>query len=132
MLMPLVANDGAGAPIEVTVSGLRSAAGQVIVQVCPQATFLKACPWIAKVPAQRGTVSVVLPGIPPGHYAVQAWHDANHDGDLNTGIFGIPREGLGFSNDAMPRLMHPKFAVAAFDHGAEPQRVAVKIRYFLG
>lgn len=130
--MMLVLANGDGAPVEVTVGGVRSAAGQLIVQVCPEADFLGACPWIAKVPARRGSVDVVLPEVPPGRYAVQAWHDANGNGDLDRGFFGIPREGLGFSNDAMPRLMHPKFAVAAFDHAAQPQRVAVTLHYFLG
>ena len=127
----LLANDDA-APIEVQVSGVRSDAGQIVVDVCPQATFLATCPWEVKVPARKGAVTVMVRGVPPGRYAVQAYHDANANGDLDRGLFGIPREGLGFSNDAMPRLMRPKFAIAAFDHARQPQRLAVAIRYFLG
>ena len=120
------------AEITVTVFGVRSDAGRVHVDICTQATFLKPCPWSGEAPARKGTVNVVVRGVPPGRYAVQAYHDANGNGDLDQGIFGIPKEGLGFSNDAMPRLKKPKFAVAAFDHGTMPQRIPVMLHYFLG
>jgi len=118
--------------ITVVVSGVRSDVGRVHVDICTEQTFLKPCPWSAEAPARKGAVNVVVRGVPPGRYAVQAYHDANGNGDLDQGIFGIPKEGLGFSNDAMPRLKKPKFAVAAFDHGATPQRIPVTLHYFLG
>jgi uncharacterized protein (DUF2141 family) len=127
----------AGAPvsgndIEVVVTGIRSAQGLVHVDVCPEARFLNSCPYTAEVPAKAGVVTVVLRNVPPGRYAVQAFHDANANHDLDQNFIGIPKEGIGFSNDAMPRLMRPKFKVAAFDHGASPQRIPVTVRYFLG
>jgi uncharacterized protein (DUF2141 family) len=118
--------------IEIDVSGVRSAVGRVHVDVCPEARFLNSCPYTAEVPARPGAVVVVVRGVPPGRYAVQAFHDANSDQKVDQNFIGIPKEGIGFSNDAMPRLMRPKFAVAAFDHGAAPQRVPVTLRYFLG
>ncbi len=127
----LLANDANGA-IEVTVSGIHSAAGRVVVEVCPQARFLTACPLKVTVPAQKGSVSAVVRDVPPGRYAVQAYHDANANDDLDRGWFGIPKEGIGFSNDAMPRLVRPKWEVAAFDHGRDAQHVGVTLRYFLG
>ncbi|WP_442679159.1 DUF2141 domain-containing protein [Sphingomonas sp. ASY06-1R] len=120
------------APIEVDVSGVRSAQGLVRVMVCPKETFMKACPWSASTPAKVGQVTVVVHGVPPGHYAVQAYHDADSNDKLDQNWIGIPREGIGFSNDAMSHLTRPKFTVAAFDHGTVRQRIAVKIRYFLG
>ena len=122
---------GAGGTIEVTVAGIRSDAGRIHVDVCPQTHFLPACPWTAEAPARKGMVTVLLRGVPAGRYAVQAFHDANSNGELDQGVFGIPKEGIGFSNDAMARLVRPKFAVAAFDHGADAQKIAVTLRYFL-
>ena len=127
----LLAND-ANAPVEVAVSGVRSAAGRIVVDVCPEKNFLGPCPLSATVPAQKGRVVVVVRGVPPGRYAIQAYHDANGNGDLDRGLFGIPKEGIGFSNDAMPRLMRPRFGTAAFDHGRDPQHLDVTLRYFLG
>jgi len=122
----------APAPIEVTVTGVRSAAGRVVVDICPQANFLSACPFSVAVPAAKGTVTAVVRGVPPGRYAVQAYHDANANGDVDRGWFGIPKEGIGFSNDAMPRLVKPRFDVASFVHGHDPQHMGVTLRYFLG
>jgi uncharacterized protein (DUF2141 family) len=118
--------------IEVTVSGIRSDKGRIHVDVCPQATFMKACPYTAEVPARAGTVTVAIRGVPPGRYAVQAFHDANANGDVDQNFIGIPKEGIGFSNDAMAKLQRPKFTVAAFDHATLSQRIAVTLRYFLG
>jgi len=130
--LPATTPPPAAMPIEVVVSGIRSDAGRIHVDICPEATFLKKCPYSAEVAAARGTVTVVLRGVPPGRYAVQAFHDANANGDLDQGIFGIPKEGIGFTNDAMARLVRPKFSVAAFDHGGSAQRVSVLLRYHLG
>ena len=119
-------------PIEVTVTGVRSAAGMVHVDVCPEADFLNSCPYSIEAPARAGSVTVLLRNVPPGRYAVQAFHDANANRKVDLGIFSIPREGIGFSNDAMAHLARPKFPVAAFVHGLVPQRLTVKLRYFLG
>jgi uncharacterized protein (DUF2141 family) len=135
LLLPLsivVIADAPAAPIEVLVSGVRSAQGKVWVSVCPEKQFLGDCPISASVPAQVGTVTVVLNNVPSGRYAVQAFHDANGNGKVDRNWLGLPREGIGFSNDAMPRLTYPRFSVAGFDHGTTAQRISVRIRYFLG
>jgi uncharacterized protein (DUF2141 family) len=120
--------DGA---IIVDVSGIRSDKGMVRVSVCPRPNFLGDCPWFASVPARIGAVSVTVPDVPPGRYAVQAFHDADSDGKLQRYWFGLPREGIGFSNDAMAHITYPRFSVAAFDHAAVAQHVAITVRYFL-
>jgi uncharacterized protein (DUF2141 family) len=131
-LLGLVGAAPVAAPLEVRVSDVRSDKGFVRVTVCDEAQFLKNCPIGASVPAEPGTVLLTLRGVPPGRYAVQAFHDEDGDGKLATSWFGIPRDGIGFSNDAMPRLMKPHFGKAAFEHGDAGQRVPVRLRYFLG
>jgi uncharacterized protein (DUF2141 family) len=131
--LPLIAAAPAapGGAIIVDVAGVRSDQGMIRVSVCPRAKFLGDCPWFASAPAHAGAVSVTLPDIPPGRYAVQAFHDADGDGKLARYWFGLPREGVGFSNDAMAHITLPRFSVAAFDHPAAAQHVAVTVRYFL-
>jgi uncharacterized protein (DUF2141 family) len=130
--LSLIGAAGSEAPIEVTVTDIRSDKGVVRVSVCPKAQFLKDCPWFASVPARSGTVTATVRNVPPGHYAVQAFHDEDGDGKLGTNWIGLPREGIGFSRDAMKRLLPPRFDRAALDHNGETQRVPVKLRYFLG
>ena len=62
----------------------------------------------------------------------EQWNDdADGDSKLARYWFGLPREGIGFSNDAMAHITYPRFSVAAFDHGEAAQHVPVTLRYFL-
>ena len=51
-------------------------------------------------PADTSGVRIIFAGLPPGDYAVAAFHDADGNGELGTNILGIPTEGYGFSNGA--------------------------------
>ncbi len=121
-----------GGTIEVAVAGVRNADGHVKVDVCTQATFLKDCPWSGRAPAHAGTVIVAVHGVPLGRYAIQAFHDANDNGECDQGLFGIPREGVGFSNDAFRGLSRPKFDNAAFNFTGGLLRLSLKLRHMLG
>ena len=132
LLMTGAADRPAAAPIEVAVSGVRVPAGKVIVAVCPERQFLRECPYVGSAVARGTTVIVTVPDVPPGRYAVQAFADTDNNGRLDTTMIGVPKEGFGFSNNAMRRFLPPKFSTAAFDHGAQPQKLAIALRYMLG
>jgi uncharacterized protein (DUF2141 family) len=122
-----------GAPITVVISGLRSAHGSVHVDICTKATFLKdECPYSATAPTQVPDTTVTAPGVRPGVYAVQAFHDVNDNGKVDRNMLGIPREGVAFSNNAPLGLSGPTFARAAFTHGAEPQTLNMRLYRFGG
>lgn len=46
------------------------------------------------------TCTVEISDLPAGTYAVQYYHDENDNGKMDTGMFGKPEEGYGYSNDA--------------------------------
>jgi len=52
--------------------------------------------------------------LPEGRYAIGVFHDANRNNRLDTGLFGIPKEQFGFSNNAMGRFGPPSFEAASF------------------
>ena len=119
------------AVLEVTVTGVRSAAGHVLVAVCDRATFLQeTCRYKGRVQAAVGSVVVRITGIPPGQYAAQAYADANDNGRIDRNFLGIPTEGIGFSNDAPMRFGPPSFADAAFTLGAEGGRISFGLKYY--
>jgi uncharacterized protein (DUF2141 family) len=68
--------------------------------------------------------------LPSGDYAVALFHDENGNGRIDT-RFGIPAEGVGFSNN--PRLMFgpPSFARAAVALTNRTTAETVRLRYFL-
>jgi uncharacterized protein (DUF2141 family) len=47
--------------------------------------------------------------IPPGTYAVACFHDENNNGILDTGVFGVPTEGVVASNHAKGFMGPPSF-----------------------
>lgn len=121
----------AGSALVIVIDGVRTATGRVHAEVCTRATFLKQCAWIGEVAAHAGTVTVAVPGVPPGTYAIQAYHDANGNGKLDRNWLGVPREDVAFSRLARLPFRAPTFAETAFEHGATEQRVALKLsRYF--
>jgi uncharacterized protein (DUF2141 family) len=118
-----------GAPVVVAVSGIGAAKGRVHVDICPKPQFTREdCPWSAEAPAREGTTVVTVPGVPPGRYAAQAYWDANGNGTADRNFIGMPRELVGFSNDVRVKLSRPKFAAAAFDHGASETPIAFAVR----
>ncbi|HXU73508.1 MAG TPA: DUF2141 domain-containing protein [Polyangia bacterium] len=54
--------------------------------------------------------------VPPGTYAVFAFHDENGNGALERSFLGVPKEGVALSNDARGHLGPPKFKDARFEH----------------
>ncbi|WP_254603226.1 DUF2141 domain-containing protein [Sphingomonas bacterium] len=131
MLLP--AAGPVGTTVTVQVGNIRNANGNVHVDICPQAQFLtENCPYRATVRAVAGVTTLVLQGVPAGRYAAQATHDENRNGKVDRALFGIPKEGVGFSNDAKIRFGPPKFDDAAFAVGATPNTIRFSLRYFLG
>lgn len=105
------------AEIDVRITDLRSDDGQVLVYVfCTPAGFPvdteRACERRAvPISAGQGQTTFTLPS---GFYAVVAIHDEDGDGELDTNFLGIPREGLGSSNNPRGGFGPPRFEDARF------------------
>ncbi len=50
--------------------------------------------------ASDSVIEIVFEDLPIGQYTVSVYQDSNNNGELDTGVFGIPKEKYGFSNDA--------------------------------
>ncbi|KSB89730.1 hypothetical protein AS593_01505 [Caulobacter vibrioides] len=117
------------APVEVKVSGVGSAKGQVVVSACDKATFLKTCPYNVKVPAASGAVTARIANLPPGRWSFLAFHDQDGDGVMKKTALGLPADGVGLSRDPKARFGPPKFDDSAVDVGADGASVAVSLKY---
>lgn len=127
----LLAGGAGAAPVSFAVSGVRTVDGSVRVDLCTAATFLKeTCPYSGAAPAVVGVTVVTVPDVPPGVYAAQIYHDGNDNHTVDMGPLGIPKEDVGFSNDAPLGLHGPSFARAAFQHMDAAQTVSVKLHHF--
>ena len=128
----LAAPRGSGTLL-VAVANVRNGHGKVHVDVCPQAMFLKEdCPFSSEVPAHTGVTQITIRGLPAGAYALQATHDENGNGKVDRGLFGIPKEGVGFSRDAPARFSAPRWNDAVIVFNGRSGATTLHMRYYLG
>lgn len=66
------------------------------------------------VPAHSGTVTVTVPDLPAGDYAVAILHDVNKNHKMDKNFFGMPKEQWGMSNNPHATVKAPSFDTAKF------------------
>lgn len=66
------------------------------------------------VPIRSGNATVTFSGLPYGTYAVKAFHDEDRSGKFYTGMFGIPKVEVAFSNNVPMKQGPSSFAKASF------------------
>ena len=126
------AGAASAARIIVTIDGVHSARGNVFVGLYASPNkFLvgNQTDAMKKVPASTGPITVTFDGLPPGTYAVGAYHDENANDHLDTNLLGLPIEGYALSNGVRAVFSKPNFYQAAFTVGAGDKPVALHIRY---
>lgn len=79
-----------------------------------------------KIPASAESVSTAFKDLPTGEYAIKLFHDENSNGELDSNMMGLPKEGYGFSNNA------GRFGPASFEEAkfsvAEDTQITIKLR----
>lgn len=120
----------AQAKLEVVVSKVKSADGNIRVGIFKdEGSFLTKAAWGKVVKAEPGKVTVVFESLPAGTYGISAIHDENSNNELDKGMFGIPKEGYGFGNDAMGTFGPPSFEKASITIGTEPKIISIAMKY---
>jgi uncharacterized protein (DUF2141 family) len=115
--------------VEVIIKNVGPAPGILFVGLFDsEKTFLKKPVRGERVAAHEGSVRAVFKNIPAGEYAISVFHDANGNGKLDTNFIGMPKEGVGASNDAMGSFGPPSFEKAKFKW-PRPEAVSVKMKY---
>lgn len=119
--------------LTVEVTGLKNSAGQVCFSLfdssegfprAEAAVIARQCVAASTAAVESATadealgamadsLSVVFEGLESGTYAVSVLHDENEDSQINTGLFGVPTEGFGFSRNPTIRTSAPAFREAA-------------------
>ncbi|MCC5940124.1 MAG: DUF2141 domain-containing protein [Balneolaceae bacterium] len=81
------------------------------------------------VPVTAELREIRLDDIPHGTYALAIVHDENENMKLDTNIFGVPREGYGFSNNARGRFGPPRFSDTLFTLDSESYLHQIRLIY---
>lgn len=113
----------------VEISNVKSEEGNIAVALYnTESGFMKSPFEGKKIKATKGSMEIVFEGIPAGIYALSAMHDANQNGKLDNRPSGIPKEGFGFSNNALSKLGVPKFEKAKFELAGNA-KIQITLRY---
>ena len=89
--------------------------------------FLKSCTFSKIVAVEDKTVSLKIENIEKGNYAVSVYHDENNNGVLETGgVFGIPVEPYGFSNNPT-MTFGPSFKKSVFKMTSD-KNISIKLK----
>jgi uncharacterized protein (DUF2141 family) len=134
LVLGMLAGTAQAADLELTIAGVRSGDGRVLVAVFDSAEgFQKMTPdkraAAVQLPINGGAARTVITGLKPGRYAVSVVHDANGNGKLDTNLVGLPTEGYGFSRDARGTMGPPSFEAAAFDLPETGGKQTIKLGY---
>ncbi|NTV01614.1 MAG: DUF2141 domain-containing protein [Chlorobiaceae bacterium] len=104
--------------IKLTLSGVRSGNGEIRIALFNSKTGFPGKTELAfsrAVVSAEGETSVhLLEPVPYGTYAVAVFQDENRNGKLDTNFLGIPKEGVGASNNPKPKFGPPSFEDAKF------------------
>lgn len=106
------------ATLEVNILGVASNDGDVHVALYNDPDgFPKSRGMLVEteVPIENQRARAIFEDLTPGRYAIAIYHDENSNNKFDQGLFGIPLEDFGFSNDATVFLSPPTFEDAAFD-----------------
>jgi uncharacterized protein (DUF2141 family) len=63
----------------------------------------------AVAPIKDGHATCVFSGVPAGTYAVAVFHAEHNETQMETGLFGKPKQGYGFSNNPSSMFGPPSF-----------------------
>ncbi len=120
--------------IQIEITGVRNAKGHILIALFSNEKGFpdksdKALKKL-RIPAQKGTVKGTFTALPAGAYAYGVIHDENDNQKLDTGFFGIPKEGFVFSRNAMGTVGPPSFNEASFKVESTSITHSLKITYW--
>jgi uncharacterized protein (DUF2141 family) len=126
---------GAVNSIKVVVVGLHSDEGEVACALFASAggfpdDSLKAGK-TTKSKIEKGQAVCMFADVVPGDYAVSMFHDENSNGKLDRNFIGMPKEGVGASNDAAGHFGPPKFDDARFSYKGGRSVLAIHVKYLV-
>jgi uncharacterized protein (DUF2141 family) len=128
LLALLVSGAASAADLIVDVTNVRSSRGHIRLSVCDEAHFgAEGCPFDGIAEAREGFTRVIVPGVPPGRWAVQGFHDENDNEEFDQNLLGLPQEGFGFSNNP-PLRGKPRYAESAIDVREPKTEISLRLR----
>jgi uncharacterized protein (DUF2141 family) len=127
------AEQGGTASLQVQIDGARSDSGVVRVMLFdgPDGYPTEPGKAIRSLASRitKGQAVVVFEHLAAGTYALFAFHDEDGDGKIRSNFIGMPKEGVGASNNAKGRMGPPSFKAASVRVAGDAASVSFGLRY---
>ena len=121
------------APLQISVSGMRSTKGNITITIYPDepSHFLDGAYKVARqqLPVTLPVTSACFILAAPGYYAVALFHDENDNHHLDTNSLGIPTEGYGFSNNPTLYFGPPDLSRVRFSVHPGDNPITIRMKY---
>jgi uncharacterized protein (DUF2141 family) len=122
-----------GSVLDVQLQHLRN--GKGVVQACltRHKSHFPDCrgdPAALKRTVAAGTKQLRFENLEPGTYAVTLFHDENANAQRDT-VFGVPKEGFGFSRNPVVRFGAPRFDNVRIELAPGFTHAPVRMQYIL-
>jgi uncharacterized protein (DUF2141 family) len=115
-----------GSTVTVIVENVESDSGVVNVALCDKGLSREGCSYFREVKAEPGFVETQFDEIPPGTYAIVAYHDVNGNNQFDQ-FMKIPREPYALSSKAADELV-PSFEDAALPIKSGENAVILRLK----
>ncbi|MGC8774211.1 MAG: DUF2141 domain-containing protein [Chlorobaculum sp.] len=126
------ADSSSAGKIEVLIDNVRSADGIVGVALFSTKKGFPDKSVLAiegrSIPAGK-CCKVIFENVPYGAYAISVLHDENGNGKMDKGLFGIPKEGFGTSNNPEIKMGPPSFSDSRFDLKSKEMTLNIDMKY---
>lgn len=111
--------------LTIEITGLRNNNGNVLYELFDaKQKSLK----VGNVDISNKKCVIVFENIKPAKYGFNYIHDENKNKKLDTKLMGIPKEGFGYSNNALVKFGPPAFEKWVFE-AKEDTKLNLKIKY---
>jgi uncharacterized protein (DUF2141 family) len=120
--------------ISVSITGIKNTTGQINVNLFNNkdgfpGNYKKAYRVLRIKTSDINGQAIEFKNLAFGEYAIALIHDEDQNNLLKTGLFGIPQEGFGFSNNAKGKLGPPDFTEAIIKLDKPELAISIKMNY---
>lgn len=114
--LTLCVNLNAQNKLTIIIDNIEEPKGSILISLFDSSdSFLKKGLMSQKIEVKGKKVEIVFDNLPKGKYAASLFLDENNNGKLDKGMFGIPKEKYGFSNNAKGIMGPPNFEDCVFE-----------------
>lgn len=111
---------------DIKIANVQKNSGKIVVEIYnSESSWLKS-PYRKMVLPTTQDVQSVSFQAPYGNYAISIYQDINENGKLDSGLFSIPKEPIGFGNNYKP-FGKPKFESASVEFKATSKPQEIKL-----